>query len=377
MIRKRNKTYTVQVTWYENTSHGKQRQYYTKGGFKTKKAAEMHEAAVKLQIDKGAAVNENPLFLDYFIHWVETYRINGKTDNTKRRYSYTINVVDKYFNTIKIKSITRAVFQDFVNAYGKDHAKNTVTKTVRLIKSSLIDAVNDGIIAKNPASHVNIVYDKSKSQKVDYLSVKQLKQLVNALYDGLNSDNTSRFMILAGIYTGARIGEIMALKWADIDYSNKTIRINKSYDYMNKKIKEPKNNASYRTIKAPDALLSVLKMLKNNDSVFVFVKPHRIPDNVKLTDSNRLAIGLPTVSAVNKCLRINLKRAGLNNKMHFHSLRHCHVAYLASQGIDWYSISQRLGHANLSTTLNIYAYLVKESKIKNDNKINTALNNLL
>lgn len=377
MIRKRNKTYTVQVSWYENTSDGKKRQYYTKGGFKTKKAAEMHEAKIKLEIEKGAAVNENPRFLDYFTNWCYTYRLNGKADNTKRRYSYTIGIVDKYFKNVKIKDISRAFYQDFINAYGKNHAKNTVVKTTRLIKSSLKDAVADGIIAKNPAAHINMVYDKKRSQHVDYLSVEELKTLVKTLFTGLREDNTSRYMILAGIFTGARIGEIMALSWDDIDFNNSTITISKSYDYMNKNIKEPKNASSYRTITAPAVLLEALKMLKNNDPLFVFVKPGRIPDNLTISDSERLARGLPTVTAVNKCLRINLKRAGLNNKMHFHSLRHCHVAYLAAVGVDWYSISKRLGHANLSTTLNVYAYLVDESKKKNDKLITNSLNNLI
>ncbi len=108
-------------------------------------------------------------------------------------------------------------------------------------------------------------------------------------------------------------------------------------------------------------MLDKLKQLKVNNSEFVFAIPRT---------------GLPpSSSAVNQFLRKAIKEIGLNKPdFHFHSLRHTHVSYLISQGIDIAAISKRLGHANIAITLSIYAHLLDEYKDQQDAKIINSLN---
>lgn len=83
---------------------------------------------------------------------------------------------------------------------------------------------------------------------------------------------------------------------------------------------------------------------------------------------------IPTSNAVNKVLRNLLTELNINREnFHFHSLRHSHVALLLANGIDLYAISKRLGHSDIRTTSNTYAYLIDEYKKKTDNKITSAL----
>lgn len=87
---------------------------------------------------------------------------------------------------------------------------------------------------------------------------------------------------------------------------------------------------------------------------------------------------IPTSNALNKCLRSIMDDAGIVKQgFHFHSLRHVHVAYLLGQGVDVYAISKRLGHANVTITLNTYSYLIDEYKAKNDELITQKLAQLL
>lgn len=82
-------------------------------------------------------------------------------------------------------------------------------------------------------------------------------------------------------------------------------------------------------------------------------------------------------SRINRALKRYLKQAGIDKQgFSFHSLRHSHVAYLLSQGVDLYAISKRLGHANMSITSNVYAYFIDEYKRKSDNLIESKLNKL-
>lgn len=169
-------------------------------------------------------------------------------------------------------------------------------------------------------------------------------------------------MILTAIFTGARLGEIMALTWEDIDFTNHTININKALEYnYGRDFKATKTESSNRTIRVNQILLDWLKDLQGHNMVF----------------QSRYGT-VPSSSAVNKLLKQLLIDAGITRPgFHFHSLRHSHVAYLMYQGLELYVISKRLGHSNVSTTANIYAYLIDEHKNKADDLIEQRLDNLL
>ena len=170
-------------------------------------------------------------------------------------------------------------------------------------------------------------------------------------------------MILTAIMTGMRISEVMALTWDDIDFKWQTISINKSWDYQNGGgFKPTKNKSSVRTIRVNQVLLDELHQLKGNDPKMVFKNQRGL---------------IPSNNAINKTLHNILAELNIQKQdFNFHSLRHTHVAYLLSQGVDIYAISKRLGHADLSTTTDIYAYLIDEYKEKNDATIISKLDEL-
>lgn len=358
-LRKRGKTWTAQVNFKDED--GKVR-YASKGGFKTKKEAQIYEDQLKAKKDKGKLTSEKPEFRAYFWDWANLYRLPGKAPNTVKRYKYVKMIIEQYFGYLKLNQITRAKYQNFLNKYGKEHAKNTVTKTTKIIKSCLKDAYADGLIMQDPTFKARLTWDDDKTRKPDYLSVSELKALVDQLKGNLNPAYTSRYVILAGIATGARIGELLALRWSDIDYTKETISITRSYDYVHKKFKKPKTKNSIRIIKVSRDFLNTLDQLKENKQKLIFARPTG---------------DTPSTNAVNHALRYNMSKIGLSKRdFHFHSLRHCHVAYLYSAGVDWYRISERLGHSSVAFTMSVYSYLIDESKKKADDQITGALNKI-
>ncbi|KRM81905.1 site-specific integrase [Liquorilactobacillus vini] len=170
-------------------------------------------------------------------------------------------------------------------------------------------------------------------------------------------------MILTAIYTGMRLDEIQALTWKDINPIWKTISINKAWDYTRGgDFKNTKNESSKRIIRINQQLIDWLMELKSNGSEMVFMSQFKT---------------VPTSNSVNQMLKELLNELGLQKKnFHFHSLRHSHVAYLLSQGISIYAISKRLGHSNISTTINTYAYLLDEFKARQDDLFEKNLNKL-
>lgn len=356
---KRNGKWQARVSWRD--ADGKLHQK-SKAGFATKAQAKLYAAELESELGKGVDVSADPVFADYFEQWYQTYREPHLAENSKNQYAANIKIVKSYFEQIKLKSINRSFYQQFINDFGKNHAKGTVERLHAQIKSCVKSALADGIITKDFTYGIKSSYNNSLTRHVEYLSIDELKRLIKAVSDDLTPGNIPACMILIAIYTGARFGEIVGLMWDDIDFKNKTIRINKTWDYRNNQGFLPtKTPCSVRTIRVNSTLLNELKRFDNN-------RHGRIFGTEMSTDFNQ---------RVNRRLKAYLKTAGIDKRgFHFHSLRHSHVAYLLSQGVDLYAISKRLGHANMSITSNVYAYFIDEYKRKSDEQIESELDKL-
>ncbi|MBF0600818.1 tyrosine-type recombinase/integrase [Limosilactobacillus oris] len=354
---KRGSKWQARVSWRDDL--GKLRQK-SKLGFDTKQQAKQWAVEQEKKHIDGQLTDEDPIFANYFDEWFSTYKKDKISLSTQRLYTKTSERIHKHWGNKKISDVTRRQYQKFMNDFGKDHAKETVQKTNSIIRACVKDAILDGLIAKDFTQRIELIWDKNRTVKVQYLSIEQINKLVKSLEDDIKPPYISRYMILTAIYTGMRLGEIMALKWDDINFNFKTIRINKSYDYVSGgKIKPPKTESSNRTIKVNQSLLDLLAQLKQNHQDFVFMG-----ENDKI----------PGSSAVNKTLRKHLSKCGIErHNFHFHSLRHSHVAYLLANDIDLYAISQRLGHSNMTTTAKKYAYLIDEYRARSDERIDNAL----
>lgn len=361
-VYKRGKTWTVRFTkrysvydpeTQKQISKLKQK---SKGGFRTK--AEATQYGIKLEAESlsGVDVTKNPEFASYFENWVNTVRKVGSRPATQRRYEVYIGHVKKYFGSNKIKDITRSAYQAIITDFGKNHAPISTRFFNAIVRSCVEYAIDDGLLNRNFTKNIKVAGNAKKQKEVMYLNNQEIKALVNCIIDGLNPRYPSRYMILTGLFTGARIGEVSALKWTDIDFKNNTTNINKALDQATHKLGATKNESSIRKIPINSSLLNTLKQLKINQQEFVFgLKATSMP---------------PTNTAVNKALRSLLKKANIDKpSYHFHSLRHTHVGYLIYKGMDIYAISKRLGHSSLTVTLDTYANLLDEYKNSQNKKI--------
>lgn len=176
-IKKRGKTWSVQISWYSND----ERKYKTKSGFATKRDAQKWANEMEVAKDEENISNQDPIFAEYFKTWYETYKTPGKTKTTKNRYARIYDLLKEKFPNTKISKITRLKYQKFMNWYGEDHAKDTVQKTHGSIRSCAKDAISDGIIRKNFTDRINLTWNKEKNRKIDYLNFAQVKLLVASL----------------------------------------------------------------------------------------------------------------------------------------------------------------------------------------------------
>lgn len=347
------------VTISQRDENGKLRQT-SKQGFATKLEARRYAATIEQDIDGVKKAKQDILFLDYYDQWVDTYKRPKVQAGTMIKYRAVRNLIKDNFAGVKIQDITRTDYQQFLNRIGQHYAKGSAQLFASVIRGCAKSAVVDEVIAKDFTQQTEIVYD-SPGRDVEYLTIAEIKQLAKTIEQSLKPTHPIPYTIYTAIYTGMRLGEILALEWSDIDFDKQTISITKSWSPVIHATKSPKNESSNRVIVVNRRLLDVLLQLKTNGHDMIFKAPN----------------GVPTSRDVNASLRSFLKEAGIDKpSYHFHGLRHSHVAYLLANGVDLYAISKRLGHKDMTITAKVYAYLIDEYKEKQDQQIIKAIDEI-
>ena len=352
-IYKRGKTWTYKVYYYDN---GKQKAV-SKGGFKSK--AEARDASILRENEMLQGKNfskEKMLLADYMENWANLYKDGTIAYKSMRRLKTITAYVREYYN-VPLKDITIDNYQQFLNTLALTRSKPTVKKYHDYVKACIKHAIQSKILVYDPTVAVVIKGndERTKDEDIKHLSYSEFNALHKALMDGINPFYTARYVILLGMYTGARFGECLGLTWDCIDFENCTIRIEKGFDYhYTNDFTDGKTKNSKRTIEVNHELLDVLQQLpRDNEDDRVFT---RMSNN-----------------AVNKTLEHALKRAGIEKVVTFHALRHTHASILLSQGVQLLTVSRRLGHADANITLKTYAHILDDMKIKEAQKIKEIL----
>lgn len=352
--KKRGKGWQARIYWRDSNQN---RHSKSQGGFSTKMLAKKWAVEEKGKLNRGINIDKEITLVDYYNHWTKTYKEPKVAPITMHLYNLTGNRLQEYFPDVKIKDVTRSQYQEFINWYGKDHAPQSVKKLNMAVRGCVRSAILDDYLIKDFTQGVTLTANDSKTVKVDYLNLSEIKSLIRSTEAGITSRRyTSRYMILTAIYTGMRLSEIQALTWKDIDFVHHTISITKSWDATTHQFKPTKNKSSIRTIKFNHKLATLLTQLHStSQSSMVFMNVFG---------------SVPTSKAVNKTLRSILSSLNIHrHNLHFHSLRHAHVALLLAKGVDIYVISKRLGHSSTATTSQTYAYLIDEYKNQADKQI--------
>ena len=358
---KKTKTWFVKRSWYD--AH-KKRHYITRRGFKTKREAEKVNVKLAAQVNDGIDVTRDPVFADYYNEWVKTYKENSVAPNTLRQYILASTHLQHYFGQTTIKSINRSKYQQFINWFGKNHAKSTVVKTNRFYKSCVSSAIEDGIITRNFTDHITLAYNNDKAFKVTYLQADDITRLFNYLYDYRRPQYTTSYMLMLMIVTGLRESEVAGLTWNNIYFSENLIKVEKSWVYSQKDYGPTKNETSQRIVSVPQIMMDCIKELKGNHKAKVFWYP-----------SYKIFPGHKSLGAG---LQIALKNLNISAPgFHPHSLRHSQVALLLQANIPIYDIAKRLGHSTTRTTEQTYAYEFKKHRDLMNQKINDALDKSL
>ena len=365
---KRGKTWTARVFWRDQH---KKRHSASQGGFKTKKEASDWFNDKNAELNKGINIGNNPEFVAYFWKNYEVFHKPHCRYETRRSYHTARIPLEEYWGDTKIKDITPTMWQAFLNKLGKHYAKSSVKNFYKKYHSAIKMAMQEGIIVSDPTYGTKITGStaRTRKDKVEFPSLAHTKDILNKVIErrspylmsakeitlhgrkvGKDKGNICDYVLALQILTGARIGEALALRWCDLHPDNNTIDIHHSYNPDTRELGPTKTPSSYRTIAISPQIFPLLDELKeHNNSEYVFGSP----------TTGKPPLSNATGDELKRVLELlKLPTSGFTT----HTLRHAHAAILLHKKVDWYYIMQRLGHSSLNTTLNIYGYLIDETK---------------
>ncbi|OPX03074.1 site-specific integrase [Geobacillus sp. LEMMY01] len=370
-IQKTKSGWRYRVSYKENGKYKTK----TKGGFRTKKEAELAAAELEKQLHKGYDINAgDQLFPEYMRNWFELYKKGKYSLAHERNIELSVELVEKYFAGVKLKDLTRDMYQKFINEIGKNHTTATVRKRHTYIRSCLRDAIEEGIITRDPTYKVIIKGEvETKSDELKYLNFDEVKRLVAEIKKGMKPKYMSRYIILFAIATGARFSEIMGLTWDCVDFKNKTITINKTWDFKDKNdFSDTKTFDSKRTITIDDETLNMLKELRKHQNELAMKTGLRNTKNLVFINTK---MEIVTNNAVNKTLRALCKKVRVK-PITCHGLRHTHASMLLYKGVNIKYVSRRLGHKDIVTTLQTYSHILDEMEQKESRQVDLAMEEL-
>lgn len=372
VIYKRGNSWAYRVYYYD---FNHKRHSVSKSGFKFKKEAEK-EATLKenKKIKLGISNKDNISLTDYFENWIKTYKLGRLDQSTEVKYKIALKYIRKCFDDQPLKDITRVQYQNFIDNYASTHSHDGVIRINGYIRKCLKYATDDGIIYKDLTHDIVLKGTKPKSASLKFLEYNEAEKLKQHCVDEANYFAISKYMILTGLLTGMRFGEVAGLTWKDIDFLHKTININKTWDYhFYTGFKKTKTETSNRKIQVTDDLLKALKQLRIEQRSYYLKKNYH--DKYDLVFRNKY-FKIDSDNAVNYKLKSVLKKIGAINIITFHGLRHTHASILISKDIAIDYISERLGHSSTETTLRVYTHLLDNKRKKENKKALKVLSNL-
>ncbi len=388
-FRKRGDTwsYTIDIGIKPETGDRDQK---TKGGFRTKKEAQLAAAVLMQELDRGSYVKEiEVLFKDYTAEWLMLYQNTGRVKITTidiRKYG--ISKLTPYFAHKKIKEITRRMYQGALNDLS---ISGYTIGTLRAINSTgrmlFKKAVELGYIKVDPTHYAVVPKTQKTVEEIEeeieipkYLEKEELTIFLDtARRKGLDSDYLV-FKLLA--YSGIRLGELCALMWKDIDFENHTISITKTYynkDYKatSYTLLTPKTRKSKRTIAIDVSVLEELEKHKALQNIYKMEhRDNYYPkDFIFINKTKYPGYPRPLKLFEDRMTRI-LKLAKLNENLTPHSLRHTHTSLLAEAGVGLEEIMERLGHADDEVTRMVYMHVTKTMKKEASQKFSELMRSL-
>lgn len=217
-------------------------------------------------------MNSMELFCNYYKQWIDVYKKDAIRDATLAKYRMTHKWVERLVPELKVSDLTRTVYQKLLNDYAKEHERQTTLDFHHQLKGAILDAVDEGLIERDPTRKAIIKGKMPKPKKIKYLNQFELHTLISHL-NIKEAPNWDWFILLVA-KTGMRFSEALAVTPADFDFARQTLSVSKTWDYKGEGGFLPtKNKSSVRKIQIDWQIVvkfsELVKDLPEDEPIFV------------------------------------------------------------------------------------------------------------
>ena len=297
-------------------------------------------------------------FCEYYAKWITVYKKGAIRQVTMDKYLMTQKWLEKLIPDLKICDLNRIAYQQLLNDYAEYHERQTTMDFHHQLKGAVLDAVDEGLIDRDPTRKAIIKGKAPSAKKIKYLNQFELHTLLASLElkDEVNWD----YFILLVAKTGMRFSEALALTPKDFDFYHQTLSISKTWDYKGAGGFQPtKNKSSVRKIQidwqSVIRFSELVKGLPDDQPIFVDGKVYN--------------------STVNDVLSRHCERCNIP-VISIHGLRHTHASLLLFTGVSIASVARRLGHSSMTTTQKTYLHIIQELENKDIDLVMRSLSEL-
>lgn len=297
-------------------------------------------------------------FCEYYAKWITVYKKGAIRQVTLDKYLMTLKWLEKLIPDLQVRDLNRIAYQQLLNDYAEYHERQTTMDFHHQLKGAILDAVDEGLIDRDPTRKAIIKGKTPSAKKIKYLNQFELHTLLASLElkDEVNWD----YFILLVAKTGMRFSEALALTPKDFDFYHQTLSISKTWDYKGKGGFQPtKNKSSVRKIQIDwQTVIRFSELVKN------------LPE-----DRPIFVRGKVYNSTVNDVLCRYCERCSIP-VISVHGLRHTHASLLLFTGVSIASVARRLGHSSMTTTQKTYLHIIQELENKDIDLVMRSLSGL-
>jgi len=322
--------------------------------------------------------NEDITLQEWYHRYLFDFRINDLKPASFERYEtvYRVYIKKSNIGKMKIKDIQMIHLQKYFNSLLKEKPASLVNNIKKYLSIAMKEAERQNYIIKNHCSNIKLPRAEKKNDFSVFTKSEQNKFLE------VIKGHKFEVLYKLDLGTGLRLGEIIALKWTDIDFINGTLKVNKSLRRITfidengnreNKITEqtPKTENSIRTVPIPENIIKQLKSYRKEQLEYI-ITIKDIYNDLDLIFCDK--IGNPhDPKKISRNFKSILKKHDLR-EIKFHSIRHTYATRLFEAGVPIKTVQVLLGHSDITTTMNIYTHVMKEEKSKAAESINNLFN---
>ncbi|MFK7696127.1 tyrosine-type recombinase/integrase [Paenibacillus sp. HJGM_3] len=343
-----NKWYYVITVGYDES--GKQKQKKQRG-FNTKKEAMEARTKALNEVMSGTYIEPTKtLYGDFLKDWLESKKVSVKRQ-TLDNYKIIIRThVAPTLGHIPLSKLTALDLQQFINKLQEEgHSGAYMRKIYSVVSESLRKAERWNLISRNPAERV----DPPRINKKD-ITVWNTEEI--AMFLNSTREEELQIAFVLAITTGMRQGEILGLRWSDIDLDNKVLYIRQTLSHDGKELMSGgKTKSSVRSVMLPEKSLTALRKHRGTIREKKVAQGRNFQEN-DLVICTKFGTPVTPRNLMRTFYRV-MKEAKVP-KIRFHDLRHTHATLLLMQNVNPKIVADRLGHANVRLTLDTYSHLL-------------------